>query len=135
TVAGGINLYNNTVNMYGAYSYAASCLTTALYVGSGASALDIRNNIFVNSMNNTNSSGTASKNYAIYSAAANTAFSNINYNDYFVSGTQGVLSFLASDQTTLSALATAFGGNANSISSDPVFNSNSNLQPQPGSPV
>lgn len=135
TVAGGINLYHNTVNMYGSYIYAASCLTTALYVGSGASSLDIRNNIFVNSMNNTDAGGTASKNYAIYSAAANTAFSTINYNDYFVSGSQGVLSFLTSDQTTLSALVTAFGGNTNSISADPLFNSNSNLQPQPGSPV
>ena len=135
TVAGGINLYHNTVNMYGSYVYAASCLTTALYVGSGASSLDIRNNIFVNSMNNTDGGGTGSKNYAIYSAAANTAFSNINYNDYFVSGSQGVLAFLTSDQTTLSALVTAFGGNANSISGDPLFNSNSNLQPQPGSLV
>ncbi|MFM8486874.1 MAG: hypothetical protein ACKOCH_11090, partial [Bacteroidota bacterium] len=127
TVAGGINLYNNSVNMYGAYSYAASCLTTALYVGSGASALDIRNNIFVNSMNNTNSSGTASKNYAFYSAAANTAFANINYNDYHVSGTQGVLGFLSSDRTTMAALRTATGQDVNSLSSPPSFVSSTDL--------
>ncbi len=134
TVAGGINLYHNTVNMFDSYSSTTNCLTTALYVGSGASALDIRNNIFVNSMNN-GGTGTASKNFAIYSVAANTAYSNINNNDYFVSGSQGVLGYLVSDQSTLAALTTAFGGNANSISADPAFNSNSNLQPQPGSPV
>ena len=127
TVAGGINLYNNSVNMSGDYSYTTNCLTTALYIGSSASALDIRNNIFVNSMNNTNSSGTTSKNYAFYSAAANTAFANINFNDYHVSGTQGVLGFLSSDRTTIAALRTATGQDVNSLSSPPSFVSSTDL--------
>ena len=65
----------------------------------------------MNSLNNTNASGTASKNYAVYSAAANTAYAPISYNDYYVSGTQGVLGYLGGDQTTLSAFNTAFTGN------------------------
>jgi hypothetical protein len=121
TTTGGINLYNNTVNMSGTYSYAAACLTADLYVGSGASALDIRNNIFVNALNNTNGSGTASKNYAIYSTAANTAFTNINYNDYYVSGTQGILGYLTSDRTNLAGIIAGFGQNTNSVNNDPTF--------------
>ena len=126
TVAGGINLYNNSVNMYGTYSRSATaCITTALYVGSAASVLDIRNNIFVNSLNNTTNA--SSKAYAIYSVAANTAFTTINYNDYYVSGSQGVLGFLTSDRTNLAGIVLGFGGNASSVSVLPNFTSSTDL--------
>jgi hypothetical protein len=129
TTTGGVNLYHNSVNMAGSYSYAAACLTAGLYVGSGASALDIRNNIIVNSLNNTNASGTASKNYAVYSAVANTAYAPISYNDYYVSGLQGVLGFLGTDQTTLSAFNTAFTGNPSTpaLNVVPAFTSPTDL--------
>ncbi|MCX6303770.1 MAG: T9SS type A sorting domain-containing protein [Bacteroidetes bacterium] len=128
TTTGGINLYYNTVNMYGSYTAAAACHTTALYAGSGASALDVRDNIFMNSMNNTNVSGTGSKNYSVYSAAANMAFNNLNYNDYYVSGVQGVLgSYLNSDITTLEAWQAATGKDANSKNILPGFISPSDL--------
>lgn len=123
TTTGGINIYNNTVNMSGSYSYAAACLTADIYIGSGATALDIRNNIFINALNNTNGSGTTSKNYAIYSVAANTAFSNIDYNDYFISGAQGVLGYIGSDRTDLAGIVAGFGGNTNSVNNDPTFTS------------
>jgi len=132
TTTGGVNLYYNSVNMYGTYNRATACITTALYVGSGASNLNIRNNVFVNSMDNL---GTTSKSYAIYSAAGASAFSQINYNDYYAPAPEGVLGFLTSDRTTLSDWQTATGQDANSIASDPQFNSNTNLQPQLGSPV
>ncbi|MGK0639314.1 hypothetical protein [Schleiferia thermophila] len=135
TTTGGINLYYNSVNMYNTYTRAAtSTITTALYVGSGASNLDIRNNVFANSMDNLGN--TTSKSYAIYSAAAASAFTTINYNDYYPSGPEGVLGFISSaDVTTLTAWQTATGQDANSISADPLFNSNTNLSPQPGSPL
>ena len=131
TTAGGVNLYYNSVNMSGSMgSGSTAALTAALYVGSGASALDIRNNVFVNTQVATS---TTQKNYAVYSAAANTAFTTINYNDYFVSNSFNTASaipgFLTSDQTTLTALQTAFGQNGNSISADPIFNSSTNLRP------
>ncbi|MBS1742523.1 MAG: fibronectin type III domain-containing protein, partial [Bacteroidetes bacterium] len=134
TTAGGINLYYNSVNMTGTYSSTTACLTTALYVGSGASALDIRNNIFVNSLNNTGT-GSSSKAYSIYSAAANTAFSTINYNDYYVSGTQAVLGYLTSDRTNLAGIVTGFGGNSNSVNIAPVFTSSSDLHLVPASNI
>ncbi len=135
TTTGGVNLYYNSVNMYNSYTRAStSTITTALYVGSGASNLDIRNNIFANSMDNLGN--TTSKSYAIYSAASASAFTTINYNDYYASGPEGVLGFIGSaDVTTLSAWQTATGQDGNSISADPQFVSNTNLKPFTGSPV
>jgi hypothetical protein len=127
TITGGVNLYYNTVSMYGSYDYAANNITAALYIGSGATALDIRNNILTNSMNNTNGSGTTSKAYAIYSAVANTAFTTIDYNDYSVSGGQGVLGYLASDRADLSGIIAGYGGNANSKNILPNFTAANNL--------
>lgn len=134
TTSGGINLYYNSVNMYGTYSSTSACITAALYIGSAASALDIRNNIFVNTLNNTGT-GTTSKAYAIYSAAANTAFTTINYNLYDTAATQGMLGFLTSDRGDIAAWRTASGQDVNSIAADPIFNSNTGLQPQTGSPA
>ncbi|OWY23844.1 hypothetical protein C7N43_30555, partial [Sphingobacteriales bacterium UPWRP_1] len=126
---GGVNLYHNTVNITGSIGTASTtALTAALYVGSGASALDIRNNIFVNTQTGTS---TTQRNYAIYSAAANAAFTNINYNDYFVSNSfnsgSAILGFIVSDRTTLAALQTGFGGNVNSVNIAPVFTSTTDL--------
>ncbi|MBS1775238.1 MAG: T9SS type A sorting domain-containing protein [Bacteroidetes bacterium] len=125
TTAGGINLWYNSVNMYGDYTYTSACSTAAVYVGSATSALDVRNNIFVNSMNNTSNAG--SRNYSIYSAATNTVFSQIDYNDYFVSGSQGVLGYIGSERTDMAGMKNGFGSNNNSLSADPQFTSSSNL--------
>lgn len=137
TTAGGVNIYYNSINMYGNHSYTSATNTAALYVGSAASALDIRNNIFVNSLNNTTTAG--SKNYGIYSAAAIGAFTTINNNDYFgVSSTNStfVPGYISSaDQTTLTAMQTAFGGNTNSTLANPLFTSNTDLHLQSSSPM
>ena len=134
-VTGGINLYNNSINLYGTVDRNAATLEHDVFIGSAASNLDIRNNVFANSIINTNASGTTSKSYAIYCQSANTAFTNINYNDYYVSGSQGSLGFLTSARTTLADLQTGFGGNVNSLNVDPAFNSNSVLLPQVGAPI
>ncbi|MBK8700100.1 MAG: hypothetical protein IPN29_11450 [Saprospiraceae bacterium] len=127
TVAGGINIYHNSINLYGNYqgtSTTANKITAALYVGTGATALDVRNNVFVNSM--VNASAVASA-YAIYSAAPNTSFTTIDFNDYFVSGTQGVLAYIGSNRTDLAGIIAGFGQNASSVNADPKYVSNSDL--------
>lgn len=129
TTTGGVSLYYNSVNMVGNYVQASTAtLSAGLYVGSGATALDIRNNIFLNAQDNTGA--TTDKNYAVYSAAAAGAFTTMNYNDYFVSGAQGIMGFIGSDRTDLAGMIAGFGGNANSINVNPSFNSATNLQPQ-----
>ncbi len=129
TVTGGVNLYYNSVNMTGSMgSGSTTAITTALYVGTGASNLDIRNNIFANTQTGTSAT---QKNYAVYSAVGNTAYANINHNDYWVSNSfnagSAILGFIGSDQASFSGFTTAFGGNANSKNVAPVFVSTTDL--------
>jgi|GEM_PF-1594490 len=135
STTGGVNLYYNTVVMDGSIGTASTtALTTALYVGSGASSLDIRNNILVNTMTGTNAN---QKNYAIYSVAATAAYTNINYNDYYVSNSfnagSAIMGFIGSDRTNLAGMISGFGQNANSVNISPVFTSASDLHLVPAS--
>lgn len=126
---GGLKIYNNTVNMDGDFTRSTATLTTAvLFYTTTITNIDLRNNIFKNNMNNTGSTG--AKNYAIYSSAPITSFTQIDNNDYYVSGVQGVLGYLGSDITTLSAWKTATGKDANSLSVDPLFTSSTDLSLQ-----
>ncbi len=133
TPTGGIKVYYNSINMF-ASSGNPNTITTAFYAGISCNSLDIRDNIFANS--NTGSNSTI-KNYAIYSAASNTAFSNINYNDYFSNNpnnqSTSVAGFLTSDRLDMPAIQAGFGQNANSIISNPSFVSFSDLRPASGS--
>ena len=136
TITGGINLYFNSVNMTGSMGANTTARTAAIYIGSGASALDIRNNLFANTQVGTS---LGQKNYAIFSAAANTAFTTINFNDYFVSNTfnpaSAIPGFIITDQLNLGDIQAGFGQNANSITAGPPFNSATDLRPLPASPV
>ena len=129
-IAGGINIYYNSITMTGSMgSGSATAITTALYIGSGASAMDVRDNIFSNTQVATSNT---QKNYAIYSAAASSAFSNIDYNDYYVSNSFNAGSAIlgnigGTDRTTIPALQTGFGGNTNAQNGAPAFTSASNL--------
>ena len=129
---GGINIWNNSVNLFGGYAGNNSATVTAAFMVNATlpSNLDVRNNIFVNTFNNT--SATSDRNYAIYTNSPRTAFSSINYNDYFVnSGTEWVLGAINSvNAPTLTALQTATGQDANSINADPLFLSNTDLHLQ-----
>lgn len=127
TTTGGINLYFNSVFLSGNYSYSSACITAALYVGSGASALDIRNNIFSNELNNTSNS--SSKAYGVYSAAGSSAFATINYNNYFGSLSQSVIGYFGSDRITIADWRTSTTQDANSISANPAFTSATDLHP------
>lgn len=121
TAIGGIRLYHNSVHL-GSGSFAGNTsgtLSAALYIGSNATNIDIRNNTF--STNLSNSAATTAKSYAIYSAATNAAFSNINYNNYFASGSQGVAGFIGSDRVDLAAIQAGFGSNVNSKNVQPIF--------------
>jgi hypothetical protein len=118
--SGAVTIDNNTVNLSGSVAgYNTATVSAALYISSTATNITVRNNILSSSLDNT--TVTTDKTYAIYSAAASTAFTTIDYNDYYVSGAAGVLGYLASDRTTLAALQTGFGGNVNSKNIQPFF--------------
>ena len=122
---GGYNLYYNSVHI-------ATNQTTltgnpaALIISSTvttAASLDIRDNIFsITSANGTNR-------FAVLCNAANTVFSNINYNDYYSTGPN--LGYIgAANQVDLAAWQTATAQDVNSISGDPGFVSNADLHIQ-----
>ena len=120
-IEGGTNhkLYYNSVSLGGPLQApAASFLTAPLNItSSSVTGLDIRNNIFSNTHTGTSTTGKA---YAIY-AASGTTFADINHNDYFVSGPNGVLGYLGSNKATLADWRSATTKDNQSISVDPLF--------------
>ena len=132
---GGLNFWFNSVNL-GSGTFAGNSsgtLSAAMYLSSGTTAVDMRDNVFATNL--VNSAASTAKTYAIYSEAAASAFTTINYNDYFGTGTQGVLGFLGSAQSTIALWRTATTQDVNSFASDPLFGSSTNLVPQSGSPL
>lgn len=118
---GGYKIYYNTVvmdvNQTAAGRPSAFNVTSTVTT---AGAIDLRNNIFVNKQTQ------SGDRYTVYSGAANTVFSNINYNDYFSTGTN--LGYIGSARATLADVQAGFGGNVNSINVSPVFVSASNFR-------
>lgn len=128
----GIEIYFNSVYLSGSHPGLVSATRqAALFVANNATNLNVRNNIFANTYDNSSSSTELS--YAVFSNAPAGAFTSLNYNDYFSSGPIGFIG--GADQADLTAWRAATGQDLQSISADPVFNSATNLQPQPGSPV
>lgn len=118
-VSTGYKIYNNTINM--ATNQTIPGMTAAINVPSsitGAGAIDLRNNILVNSQ-------TTSTRYAVYSAVPNTVFSNIDNNDYYSTGSVGYLG--GSARATLADWQTATGKDVNSLNVLPEFMSPTDL--------
>jgi hypothetical protein len=119
-------VYFNTVNISGTYAgRAGDSRCAAMHVASTVTGVDVRNNIFVNSFVNTN--GAPGVGYAFASDAPAAAFTNINYNNYFVAGSQAVLGWAGSDQIDLATFTTSLGGNVNSKTDSIFFVSNGDL--------
>jgi|GEM_PF-3898404 len=135
-IQGGTNyaIWHNSIYLNGTHpnatnlSTAAFALTTTTVTG-----LNIQNNVFANSYASSNAS---SKSYAIYIAGtANLTNSTINYNDYYVSGANGVLGYLGADANDLVSWQGLSAQDLNSISANPIFNNLTNLRPYTGSPL
>ena len=126
---GGYNIYYNSVEMNTDQTDITG-LPAALNVTSGvttANSLNVRDNIFSNSQT------IGTDRFSIICNAANTVFTDINYNDY-QSGTGTDLgSFGGSNVATLTAWQTATAKDANSISVAPVFTSATDLHLVTGS--
>lgn len=128
TTSGGFGLYHNSVMMSWMNkltAYEVGSVSTALFVASVISNLDVRNNVFYNDMNYSGTTGP--KAYAVVSKGTNAAFTNINNNLYYVGGPQGVFGYLGSELTSLQAWRTATGQDAASVFGNPQFSSNSEL--------
>ncbi len=121
-------VYFNSVSMTGSRG-AATSPSYALAINAGNPIVDVRDNILLNAQTSTNSG----KNYAM--ANGSTTFSNMtsNNNDLFVAGSSsfvgqtGGIGTSGADRAALSDWQNATGGDANSISADPLFASTSDL--------
>lgn len=125
---GNVKMYYNTILLNSSFAgYSTSTYSACINIGGTPSSIDLRNNILVNNFNNTNSA--SDKGWAIYTSASNTAFSEMDYNNYYVSA-PNVLAYLSGDRTTLSAIQSFYGRNANCISMSPTFVSTTDLHLQ-----
>jgi hypothetical protein len=133
STGGNCKIYYNSINMTGAtlspsYLSYSACVS----IGPAVAALDIRDNIFTNSM--TPVSGNGNKTYAIYSAAPSGSINQIDYNNYFVDGINPNVGHLESDRNTLADWQAATGKDFNSIGANPLFIRPGNLRLSLGSP-
>jgi hypothetical protein len=119
---GGYNLYFNSVNL-ATNQTDGTGVPACLIINSAVTALnslDIRDNIF------SIPATVGTNRYAVISNAANTVFSEMNYNDYYTSGSNiGYIGGI--DRTNLAAWQTGTGKDASSISGDPLFVSATDL--------
>ena len=119
TAGGTNNIYFNTVYLFGTPT-SGTYNSAALY-SSAANTRNIRNNIFFNARAN---SGTATGNhFAAYFGAAGTGLT-LDYNDYFVSGSGGLLGYYNSTSiNTLPDWRTATTRDVGSRSINPLLSS------------
>jgi hypothetical protein len=117
---GNISILHNTIFLADTMTLTTSTNPQAqgIYIGSACSQVDMRNNIV---MNATRFAGTgAYKIYGIYSDAPSTAFTNANFNNYYVFAPVATNAFFgnfgATDRATLTAYQGASGLEANSQS-------------------
>lgn len=122
SAGGGYKIYYNSVSLATPQTV-LTAVSTPVYVSASittASSLDIRNNIF----SNTTVVAPAYM-YAFYSAAANTVYQYINYNDYYTTGTY--LGYISTNRTDLTNWKIGTTQDANSINVLPVFASTTDL--------
>jgi hypothetical protein len=126
---GNCEIWFNSIYLTGALlsTVYPGAISACVCINSGITSLDIRNNIFQNSMQPL--SGTpADYTYDVYCASANTAFTTINYNDYWDDGIGPEIGYIGSaNQSTFAAWQTATGQDANSVNVNPSFTSSSDL--------
>lgn len=120
------NVYYNTVYIQGEQPSSGNENSYALNVGSNTYTRDIRNNIFYNARTRLGGTGkhyAAYHNYnvmAVQPADPNPAISfTSDYNNYYVTGTGGVLGYAGADKSTLALFQAATGQDANSTDATP----------------
>jgi len=143
-IGGGIlntHIHFNSVSMSGTFT-GGSEPNFALAIGGVNTSVNIRNNILSARAVTGSATTTGLGEYAI--GFAYDVFNSLDAtrNDHFTSGPEAKFAKIGSlaagkgtDIANIAALRTATGEDVNSISADPLFNSLSNLRPQPGSPL
>jgi hypothetical protein len=131
----GIKILNNSINLFGDITgQNINLKSAAVYIGFGTEALTLANNIFRNTLVDLNYANT--KAYALYSQADSWMQTQIDYNCYFTSGSQGVMAFVDGvEYFNVVDLNLDTGTDSFSLNADPLFNDPYTLIPSLSSPV
>lgn len=126
---GNLNIWDNSINLEGTtLDPASTSQTGCIVVTPAVSNVDIRNNILKNNMQIASGTSSTVLTYGIYAEAAAYAFSNLDNNDYYITGNQPHIGRLVStNYATLPAWQAATGKEGNSLNVDPAFTSASDL--------
>lgn len=123
SISGGLNIYNNSISLAGNhYGYVGMSRSAAVYMEATGGNIKLVNNIISNTYDNTNSNTDVV--FGIYSIVPPSAFTSIDYNNYYVGGgaNSKILGFISgSTQNNLAAIQSSFGNNLNSQNIAPVF--------------
>ncbi|MFC2111493.1 BNR-repeat neuraminidase N-terminal domain-containing protein, partial [Bacteroidota bacterium] len=103
------NIFYNSINISG-----TSTNSRCFYLDANSDDITLTNNILANHAGG----------YSYYTAGGDSSFTS-NYNDIFTSGNN--LGYIGANRTSLAAWKTASNGDANSVSLDPLFATNSDL--------
>ena len=121
---GGYGVFHNAINL--ATNQTTAGISSAMYVGSSVGGtLNVRNNIFSNRQ-------TTGIRYGLYCQLTNAVFSSINYNNYFANGFVG---FLGTQRVNIGNWQSATGQDGNSVATNPIFVSATDLHMQLISPM
>jgi hypothetical protein len=112
------SIYFNTVFISGNITSGATSSTSALWNAANYSIRNYRNNMLVNTRSG-GVGGVNGKHYAIRLAGITGL--TIDFNNYFVNGSNGVIGYLTSDKTTISTFITATHQDINSLNLNPNF--------------
>ena len=109
------NIYFNSVYIGGTVT-SGSTVTSALRNETSTDTRNYRNNILFNGR-----SGGTGTHYALYLKNTGTTGLTSDYNDYWVTGSNGVLAFVGTNKGTLSLLQASTTGDLNSLFTNPGF--------------
>ncbi len=129
-----LKVYNNSIHLSGsiAKTTAKPDTSAAIYIRGNSSQLDVLNNTISNTMKNTTDTSLA---YAFVSTVNDTAFTNFDYNNFyvgdFIQNPQGILSSVRGvGFNNIADIRLATSKNTNSINISPNFVSDINLHAQ-----
>lgn len=130
TPQSGIEIFNNSVNLYGNTLNRNSSISSGIFLTSGTTA-DIRNNSIVNNLGVISDSAYGS--CAVFAQTGAAQFMNIDYNNYYVApsgnGVKAIGKISGAASLTLQQWAAATGKDRSSLNYSPGYLSNVNLMP------
>ena len=110
------SLYFNTIYIGGNLASGSTNKSYAIWSNASTNVRNFRNNIFMNARSTTSGTNLHYAAYFNYTASTNIT---LNYNDYFVSGTGGVMGWWNSSNKTSLPIIT--GQDVNSLNTNPGF--------------